>query len=72
MHSTLPLEHRRWLNTRDAAEHGGMSERTVRNLVARGLLTAHRLEGTRLVRIDRRELDDLMRAQHGGDHDDAA
>jgi excisionase family DNA binding protein len=52
---------RRWLNQAQAAEYLGVTDRTIRNYIARGTLAGHRVRGSRLVRIDRAELDKLMR-----------
>lgn len=52
---------RRWFSQQEAAEYLGVTDRTVRNYVARGLLPAHRVTGSRLIRIDRADLDALLR-----------
>ncbi|WP_137292021.1 helix-turn-helix domain-containing protein [Nocardioides dongxiaopingii] len=54
---------RRWLSQAEAAEYLGVTDRTVRNYVARGSLPAHRVRGSRLVRIDRADLDALVIGQ---------
>ncbi|MGC4112315.1 MAG: helix-turn-helix domain-containing protein [Nocardioides sp.] len=48
---------RRWLNQMQAGEYVGVTERTIRNYIRSGTLRAHRLPGSRLVRLDRLELD---------------
>lgn len=52
---------RRWLSQTEAADYVGVTDRTIRNYIARGQLAGHRVRGSRLVRIDRAELDALMR-----------
>jgi excisionase family DNA binding protein len=44
----------------DAAEYLGVTDRTIRNYIARGQLRAHRLAG-RAVRIDVADLDAMLR-----------
>lgn len=52
---------RRWLSQAEAAEYLGVTDRTIRNYVARGHLKAMRVRGSRLVKIDARELDAMLR-----------
>jgi excisionase family DNA binding protein len=52
---------RRWLSQAEAATYLGVTDRTVRNYITRGAIRGHRIRGSRLVRIDRAELDKLMR-----------
>ena len=56
-----PPAYRRWLNQVEAADYLGVTDRTVRNYIARGTLPGHRVRGSRLVRIDRADLDALLR-----------
>ncbi len=51
----------RWLSQAEAAEYLGVTDRTVRNYIARGNLRGYRVRGSRLIRIDRHELDTLLR-----------
>lgn len=51
---------RRWLSQAEAAEYIGVTDRTIRNYIARGTLKAHRIRGARFIRIDREELDSLL------------
>ena len=51
---------RRWLTQAEAAEYFGVTDRTIRNYIARGQLTGYRLAG-RSVRVDASELDKLLR-----------
>ena len=51
---------RRWINQREAAEYLGITDRTLRRMIADGRLPAYRL-GPRLLRIDVGDLDGLMR-----------
>lgn len=57
--STKTSTQPRWLTLADAAEYLSVTDRTVRNYIARGELTGYRM-GTRSLRIDARELDDLL------------
>lgn len=58
--STTQLPARRWLTQAEAAEYLGVTDRTIRNLVSRGVIKGYRL-GSRAVRIDARELDAALR-----------
>ncbi len=49
------------LSPAESAEYIGVSTRTIRNYIARGVLPASRPKGSRLVRIRRSDLDALMR-----------
>jgi len=51
---------RRYVKIADAAEYLGVTERTVRNMIADGRLTGYRC-GARLVRVDLNEIDEAMR-----------
>lgn len=51
---------RRWIDQREAAEYLGITDRTLRRMIAAGKLPAYRL-GPRLLRIDVADLDALMR-----------
>ncbi|WP_372493970.1 excisionase family DNA-binding protein [Mycolicibacterium neoaurum] len=50
---------RRWATTQKAAEYLGVTDRTIRQMVADGRLRAYR-SGGRVVRIDLNELDAAM------------
>lgn len=50
-----------WLTQREAADYIGVTDRTIRNYIARGDLPAWRVRGSRLIRIDRADLDALLR-----------
>lgn len=54
---TLP---RRWLSQAEAADYLGITDRTLRRMVARGDLPGYRL-GPRLTRFDQSDLDALLR-----------
>lgn len=58
--SATPNLPRRWLSQREAADYLGITDRTLRRMIARGDIAANRL-GPRLMRIDRAELDAAMR-----------
>lgn len=60
MSQTLTHDSHRWLSQAEAAEYLGITDRTVRNYIARGVLPGHRVRGSRLVRIDRNDLDALL------------
>lgn len=51
---------RRYAKIKEAAEYLGVTDRTIRQMVADGRLTGYR-SGPRLVRIDLTELDAAMR-----------
>lgn len=60
--STMPAPPlRRWLSQQEAAEYLGVSDRTIRNYIRSGVLTGRRLPGSRLIRLDRTEVDDALR-----------
>lgn len=50
---------RRWATTFETAEYIGCGERTVRRMIAAGLLPAYRVNA-RLIRIDLNEADDAI------------
>lgn len=50
---------RRWVSQQDAAEYLGVTDRTIRQMIADGRLTGYR-SGTRLVRLDLNEIDAAM------------
>lgn len=48
----------RYASLQDAADYlGGVSTTTVRRMIARGDIRAHRLPGSRLIRVDLNEVD---------------
>ena len=49
----------RYVTQAAAADYLNVTERTIRNLIARGDLTGYRL-GARAIRVDRAELDALL------------
>ena len=51
---------RRWLSPTEASEYLGCTDRTIRNYIATGRLRGYRM-GPRSIRIDVRELDDMLR-----------
>lgn len=51
---------RMWFSINEAAEWVGVTDRTIRNFIARGSIKAHRVKGSRMVRIQRTELAALM------------
>lgn len=56
--TTTPI--RRWGGLTLAAEYIGVSEKTIRRMIAEGQITGYRM-GKRLIRVDLDELDALMR-----------
>lgn len=52
---------RRFVSLSEAADYLGVSKRTVRNYIANGALKANRIQGSRLIRIELTDLDDLIR-----------
>lgn len=51
---------RRWLSQSEAAKYLDVTDRTVRNYIARGDLPGYRVKGSRLLRIDAADLDALL------------
>lgn len=51
---------RRPATLQTAAEYLNVTDRTIRNLIARGEITGYRI-GTRMVRVDLNEIDALLR-----------
>lgn len=51
---------RRWITQAEAADRLGVTDRTIRNLIARGDLTGYRL-GKRTIRLDVNEVDQCLR-----------
>jgi excisionase family DNA binding protein len=71
--SQTSLDARHWLSQAESAEYLGVTARTIRAYIDRGALTGHRVHGSRLVRIDRAELDAMLRPilpRSGGGVDD--
>ena len=60
MPAHTPPESRRWIDQRQAADYLGITDRTLRRMIAAGKLPAYRL-GPRLLRIDVADLDALLR-----------
>lgn len=61
--STLTTDEPRtqvWFSQAEAADYLGVSERTVRNYIARGLLPASRVRSSRLIRIRRTDLEAML------------
>jgi excisionase family DNA binding protein len=55
------MSDKRFLSTKEAAEHIGVSVNTLRKYVAKGLVPAHKF-GERLLKFDPAELDDAVKA----------
>jgi excisionase family DNA binding protein len=51
---------RRWASIQDTAEYLGVTDRTVRQMIADGRLTGYR-SGGRLIRLDLNEVDAAMK-----------
>lgn len=56
---------RRYVKLAEAAEYLGVTDRTIRQMIADGRLTGYR-SGTRLVRVDMNEIDDAVMKPFGG------
>lgn len=54
-------DERRWLTQLEAAEYLGVTDRTIRNFISRGELTGRRIGASRMIRVDRADLDALLR-----------
>lgn len=50
-----------WLSQAEAAEYLGVTDRTIRNYIARGDLPGYRVRGSRLVRLRLSDVDALLR-----------
>lgn len=55
---------RRWASIQETAEYIGVTDRTVRQMIADGRLAGYR-NGTRLIRLDLNEVDAAMRPVGG-------
>lgn len=51
---------RRLLSQAESAEYLGVSTRTIRSYIAHGTLKANRIRGSRLIRINRSDLESLV------------
>lgn len=49
-----------WLSQAEAADELGVTDRTIRNYISRGVLPAYRPRGSRVVRIRASDVDALM------------
>ena len=58
-------ERRRWIKMREVADYLNCTDRTVRQMVADGRLTAY-MNGNRRVRVDLNEVDAAMAPYGGG------
>jgi excisionase family DNA binding protein len=56
-----PPAYRRWLTQLEAAAYLGVTDRTIRNLISRGALEGRRIQGSRMVKVDREKLDAILR-----------
>ena len=65
MTARTPTPRRRYVSVQDAAEFLGVTDRTIREMIAKGRLTGYR-NGRKLVRLDLNEVDARMEA-FGGD-----
>jgi excisionase family DNA binding protein len=57
----VPNTGRRWLSQQEAADYLGVTDRTIRNYIRSGALKGRRLPGSRLIRLDRDDLDAALR-----------
>lgn len=60
------------LNQSQAADYLGVTQRTIRSYIRRGTLAASRIHGSRLVRIKRSDLDNLLRPVSDSTNDGGA
>lgn len=60
MRRSTIVEPRRLLSQHQAATYLGVTDRTIRNYIARGELRGQRIRGSRLVRILQTDLDGLL------------
>lgn len=61
MPSSTPAPQRApYVSIAQAADEYGVSTKTIRRRIADGSLTAHRLKNSRLIRIERSSLDELL------------
>lgn len=60
MNQTPPPADRRWLSQNEAGAYLGVSDRTIREYIARGTLPAKRIEGSNRIRIRRDHLDAML------------
>lgn len=51
---------RRWLTQAEAAEYIGVTDRTIRNMIRRGELRGRRIGSSRMIRIDKQELEAVL------------
>ena len=58
--STKLTSPRRWASLTLGAEHIGVSDKTMRRMIAAGRITGYRV-GPRLIRVDLNELDAMLR-----------
>lgn len=52
----------RFVSQQQAAEFLGISDRSVRNLISRGVLTGYKVPGLRAIRLDQREIEAKMQS----------
>jgi excisionase family DNA binding protein len=57
---------RRWLSQAEAADYLGVTDRSIRNYIRSGAINGRRLPGSRLIRIDRLELDKALKLVPSG------
>lgn len=50
-----------WRTQQAAAKYLGVTDRTIRNYIARGILPAYRVRSSRAIRIRQSDLDALLR-----------
>jgi excisionase family DNA binding protein len=56
----------RWASLKDAGDHAGVTDRTIRQWIADGVIRGYRINA-RVVRVDLNELDAAMQPFGGGD-----
>ncbi|EFG74158.1 DNA binding domain, excisionase family [Mycobacterium parascrofulaceum ATCC BAA-614] len=60
-----PEVRRRYAKLIEAAEYLGVTDRTIRQMIADGRITGYR-NGPRLIRVDLNEIDDVVMQPFGG------
>lgn len=71
MSTATPAVPHRWLSQREAAEYLGVTDRSIREYIARGVLPARRIKSGRNIRIDVADLDKLLEPIPAGGGDAA-
>jgi hypothetical protein len=60
--SASPLMSRQYVTRQQLAQRFGVTDRTISNLISRGVLTGYQLPGVRAIRVDLNEAEALVKA----------